>query len=306
MKQLSIGVVGVGRMGAMHVRVLRQLEHLYDVVGVFDVMLPVARAVADLWGIKAFLSVESLFSACELIVVSTPAETHDAIAMRALAAGCDVMIEKPIAVTLARAQDLLAFAARAERRLMVGHSERFNPVVRGLKQRLGETKLERFESWRFGVRDARVGSLGVHLDWGVHDADLARYFGAAGANSRGQYGASSECASDCATLVFDRAELRLDRRGSERRREIVAQCGDISYRGDLIRQTLRRIDHLSGASEAIVLGDEEPLMAQAKAMALCVAGGESEIASGYDGMRAVELVEPKDTPAGTSRLSAFA
>ena len=128
MTPLRAGVIGVGHLGQHHTRLYASLpgSHL---VGVVDQSAERARMIAERHGAKVFRSVEELLPQVDVVSVAVPTSAHHAVAKACLQAGKHVLIEKPIAVTSAEAQELVQLAAQRRCRLQVGHSERFNPIV---------------------------------------------------------------------------------------------------------------------------------------------------------------------------------
>jgi predicted dehydrogenase len=174
-----VGVVGTGVMGRNHARVLHELANV-DLVGVADSDLDAACQVAAVRATRGYGSLEELLEKerPEALTVAVPTEAHHEAVMEALAAGCHVLVEKPIAATLAQADELVAAAKSAGRVLAVGHIERYNPAVLELKRRLDEGQLGRayqFDAQRLGPFPQRIRDVGVVIDLATHDLDLMRF-----------------------------------------------------------------------------------------------------------------------------------
>src|SRR5262249_10293041 len=153
------------------------------------------------------------------------------IVSRALAAGVHVLVEKPLCATSAEAKGLLEAQGRGAR-LFVGHSERFNPVVRALAKLLRGERVLAIDLKRVGP--SRPSECGVLLNLGVHDFDLAAYLGGGPLELRGAVGGA-----DLAQVVFETAEgaaghLYVDRTAPERRRSLVVTTSRWIYEGDLL------------------------------------------------------------------------
>src|SRR4029077_558600 len=133
---ISVAVVGVGVFGRNHARVYKELEQQGEAVrllGVVDPDLNRADAVASEFGCKGFGSVHQMLtthSELQAASVASPTAHHLPVASELMKAGVDVLIEKPLAATLADAEELVALAAKHKRVAQVGHLERFNPAVR--------------------------------------------------------------------------------------------------------------------------------------------------------------------------------
>ncbi len=170
-----LGLVGVGVLGARHARTLAELAARPDAplrfAGLHDLNAERAAAAAQAAGTRAFEGLEALAEACEGIVVAVPTVAHGAVAETALAAGCHVFVEKPIADSLPAADRLIERARAAGRGLWVGHSERFNPAVRAAAPLLRAPRY--IEARRLAGFTPRATDVDVVLDLMIHDIDLA-------------------------------------------------------------------------------------------------------------------------------------
>jgi predicted dehydrogenase len=173
-------VVGVGVFGRNHARVYKELELQGEPVrllGVVDPDTGRADAVAREFECKAFGSVHQLLtthSEVQAATVAAPTMHHLAVARELMTAGVDVLIEKPLAATLAEADELIATAHKHKRIAQVGHLERFNPAVRATLPIL--TKPMFFEVHRLSVFTPRSLDVDVVLDLMIHDLDIVLAF----------------------------------------------------------------------------------------------------------------------------------
>jgi predicted dehydrogenase len=179
-----VAVVGAGAFGRNHLRVVRELEtEGAGAALVAGVEPDAARAgeAARQYGIPVFASVDALLKAdlkLDAACVAVPTVKHHEVASALLdtgiAEGIDLLIEKPLAATLAEADDLIARAERADRIVQPGHLERFNPAVLAV-----EPSLERpmfFEAHRLSVFTPRSLDVDVVLDLMIHDLDIVLTF----------------------------------------------------------------------------------------------------------------------------------
>jgi predicted dehydrogenase len=166
---VAVGVLGVGALGQHHARVYASLPEA-RLVGIHDKDGERARAVAEKHGTRVFDDPAELLAACTAVSVAVPTVDHHAVARRALEAGVDVLVEKPITSTLEQADDLIGLAARHGRVLQVGHIERFNPVVEVLQREAGKPRF--VEVHRLGSFSMRSLDIDVVLDLMVHDLDI--------------------------------------------------------------------------------------------------------------------------------------
>jgi predicted dehydrogenase len=175
----SVAVVGVGAMGRNHARVLRELPEV-ELVAVADSDRALAENASRLYGGQAYDDARQMVEreSPEAVVVAVPTQAHFGIVSDMLAAGCHVLVEKPIAATVLEARQLVERAGRAGRVLMVGHIERYNPAVVELKRRLEAGELGRvfqIHTRRLGPFPERVRDVGVVVDLATHDLDIMRY-----------------------------------------------------------------------------------------------------------------------------------
>jgi predicted dehydrogenase len=173
-------VVGVGVFGRNHARVYHELEQQREpvrLVGVVDPDLDRADAVAREFGCRAFGSVAQMLtthSEIRAASVAAPTVHHLAVARALMEAGVDVLIEKPVAASLAEANELVQLAAAHKRIAQAGHLERFNPAVRATIPLLTQPMF--FEVHRLSVFTPRSLDVDVVLDLMIHDLDIVLSF----------------------------------------------------------------------------------------------------------------------------------
>ena len=172
--------MGVGVFGRNHARVYKELEQQGEPVrllGVVDPDVNRADAVAREFGCKGFGSVEQMLtthSELQAASVAAPTMHHLPVARELMKGGVDVLIEKPLAVTLAEADELVALADEHKRVAQVGHLERFNPAVRATVPLLTQPMF--FEVHRLSVFTPRSLDVDVVLDLMIHDLDIVLTF----------------------------------------------------------------------------------------------------------------------------------
>ena len=125
---LKVAVVGTGIMGSNHVRVMGQLPDV-ELVAVVDADLDRAKAAALKSGARACKSIDDLPSDVEAAVIAVPTSLHLETAIALVGRGISVLVEKPLAATVADAERIIEAASTAGVVLAVGHVERFNPAV---------------------------------------------------------------------------------------------------------------------------------------------------------------------------------
>jgi len=146
-------------------------------VGVVDPDTPRADAVSSEFGCKAFGSVEQMLmthSEVQAASVAVPTVLHLEVARTLMEAGVDVLIEKPVAATLAEVDELIGVASSYKRVVQVGHLERFNPAVRATLPLINRPMF--FEVHRLSVFSPRALDVDVVLDLMIHDLDVVLTF----------------------------------------------------------------------------------------------------------------------------------
>ena len=165
---LRVGVIGVGYLGRYHAEKYAALPET-RLVGVADLAWERGREVAKALGTEAFADYRLLFPQVEAVSVAVNTKDHYLVVREALEAGLHVLVEKPLTATVAEADDLLRLAEKHDRLLMVGHLERFNSAMAGLRNL---TTTPRFiESHRLAFFKERGTDVDVVLDLMIHDLD---------------------------------------------------------------------------------------------------------------------------------------
>lgn len=174
---IRVAVVGVGSFGRNHARVYHDLEKQAQgvkLVAVVDQDLARAQAVAAQFGCSAFATLEELSGRVDAASVAVPTLHHHAVAAALMAAGVDVLIEKPLASSLEEADELISMARANQRIAQTGHLERFNPAVRATLPLITQPMF--FEVHRLSVFSPRSLDVDVVLDLMIHDIDVVLSF----------------------------------------------------------------------------------------------------------------------------------
>ncbi|HEY3365243.1 MAG TPA: Gfo/Idh/MocA family oxidoreductase [Symbiobacteriaceae bacterium] len=279
---VRVGVIGVGNMGSHHARILSSLPGA-ELAGVCDADRTRAEAVALRNDTRAFTTPADLLASVEAVVVAVPTEQHAEVGSQALAAGCHVLMEKPLAHDLPAARALCEQAGRAGRLIMTGYVERFNPAVARLKELLPGEELLYLSFTRVGPEPPRSGSTGVILDLAIHDLDLLTHLSGQ-AVVRTVALAAGNGRQDTASLSFllsggGLAHVTANWLTPYKVREVQAATPSHLYRCDLIRQQLTAYSRLPEGSYAvheIPIQAREPLRAELTAFVDAVAAGAAE------------------------------
>jgi predicted dehydrogenase len=175
-RALRVAVVGAGAFGRNHLRVLRELQQAgqaVELVGVVDRDSAAVAAASEKFGVPGFETIEACLTAVgglDAASVCVPTVHHASTAAPLLAAGVDLLIEKPLAASLADADLILELARKHGRIVQVGHLERFNPAVTAAQQHLHKPMF--FEAHRLSIFTPRSLDVDVVLDLMIHDLDI--------------------------------------------------------------------------------------------------------------------------------------
>ena len=169
------GVVGVGRMGQHHARVYSTLDGC-ELVGVVDANPVRRKEISDKFKCRGFDTVEQLIEAgVDAASIATPTTSHRAAAEPLLNAGVACLIEKPLAGDVETARAIRDLAEKTGSVLMVGHIERFNPIMRAMRKATENMPpvVPRFiEVHRVSPMTFRSVDVGVVMDMMIHDLDV--------------------------------------------------------------------------------------------------------------------------------------
>lgn len=259
---MKLAVIGGGVMGANHARVANA-QPAIDLVAVVDPDSARAERLASTTGAAAFADVDALLDArergaleLEAAVVAVPTPFHLSTASALLRAGVHVLVEKPLAGTVAESAQLVELAQASGCTVMVGHVERFNAAVaETIRSSVDPIDVE---ATRAGPFSARVGDS-VVLDLMIHDLDIARQIAGGASIARVQaIGHRRRTDSEdmaIALIEFDNgvtATLRASRLSQQKQRLLTVTLDEAVITADLIRQdvAITRVQHVEFLSES--------------------------------------------------------
>lgn len=170
---VRVGVIGIGYLGQHHVRIYSELENT-ELVAVVDAVEKRADSFAAKYGCEAYYDYRDIFNKVDALSIVTPTTSHYDIALDCLRAGKDILIEKPITVSVKEADELIAESEKSGCIIQVGHIERYNPAVLAASEMVKEPRF--IEAERLSPFLGRGTDVDVTLDLMIHDVDIVLSF----------------------------------------------------------------------------------------------------------------------------------
>ena len=159
-QKLRVAAIGTGSLGRHHVRNFADITKggSIELVGVCDKDSTTVETIAAQYSVAKFVDWRDLLSMVDAVSIATPTETHCEIACAFLEKGVHVLVEKPIAMTLAEADRMIEAADSTGAKLMVGQLERFNPAMVALRPHIFHRSISRYIGSRLSPT-ARLTSM---------------------------------------------------------------------------------------------------------------------------------------------------
>ncbi|WP_380181634.1 Gfo/Idh/MocA family protein [Kalamiella sp. sgz302252] len=238
MTKLRIGMVGLGNIAQKAWLPVLANAQDWQFAGAFSPNQQKARALCESWRIPLYASLEELGKACDAVFVHTSTATHFSIVKQLLLAGKDVCVDKPLAATLAEAEQLVTLAQQRGRKLMVAFNRRFAPRYLQLKNLNGLASLR--------MDKHRSDSVGPHdlfftlLDDYLHVVDTALWLGGGGTLQSGTLLTNDEGEMLYAEHHFQYGKLQITtsmhRRAGTQRESVMAIADGSVWQVDEMRE----------------------------------------------------------------------
>ena len=172
MAKTRVAVIGAGMMGKNHLKTYKSLANV-ELVGVYDIFPEAAQKAAEMFGVKAFSSMEEVAANVDAVSVVTTSVTHADVGEFFLNHGIHCMMEKPLATTEEGCLRLINAAKKNNAVLLVGHIERFNPAVEQMGKILSDTsKIRSLTAQRMSAASGRITDVDVAMDLMIHDVEV--------------------------------------------------------------------------------------------------------------------------------------
>ena len=306
---LKMGVIGVGNMGQHHARVLSLLKDI-ELVGVCDSDLARGIEIASQYRTHFYENYTELLTHVDAVCIAVPTKLHHEVGTKCLQAGVHILIEKPIAASIAEAESLVNLAAETGCILQVGHIERFNPAFRELSKVIQSEKIVALEARRLSPYCDRANDVSVVLDLMIHDIDLLLELSASPVARLTASGSVSANSSNLdyvtANLGFANgvvATLTASKVTHRKIRCLATHCQDSLIETDFLKNEILIHRHQQGKfqgkqpanykqdgiTEKVYTSNVEPIYAEIEHFVNCIRGGERPSVGGEQALKALRL-----------------
>jgi len=298
---MRMAVVGTGYLGRFHAQKYQQLSQC-DLIAISDVDSQRAAAMATELSTDAVADHKDLIGRVDAVSVASPTTTHYTVAKDLLEAGIHVLVEKPITVTVAEAESLIATAEQNSCVLQVGHLERFNPALLAVANQIDSPLF--IESNRLAPFNIRGSDVNVVLDLMIHDIDIIMHLvnseltaiHASGApvvsNETDIANARLEFSNGCvANVTASRVSGKVERRMRFFQKELYVavdfqENNSRVCRVDRDKPDKDGIPAINCVDENLEKGDA--ILAEIEAFIHAIQTGTRPLVSGEDGLRALK------------------
>jgi predicted dehydrogenase len=322
-----IAVVGCGYWGAKHVRVLRQLPDVGDIIAVDGDLERCTNLVSSFPNVRAVTTIEDALDDVDAVVIATPATTHAKLALRAMEAGKHVLVEKPLTVYEEDAQMLMQAADEFGVVLMVGHTFEYNAAVRHMRHLIDAGEMGRLYYLDFARLNLGMYRSDVNVLWdlGPHDVSIANYLLRSEPTSVQAWGGrhAHHTVEDVAyvRLNYEDLDVTANVRVSwldpckVRKLTVVGSRRMAVYDDMAPEERIRVYDKGVDPSEANghdipmsyryggisspYIDFEEPLLVQNRHFLQCIATGDTPLTDGRDGLAVVRTLVAADRALAT-------
>lgn len=305
---LKVGIIGLGRMGQNHLRVLSHLQGV-SLDFLFDPNADGVRELSDSFGVPLVQDLDRALRTVDAVVISSPTSTHDSYFMQAAEFVPNVFVEKPLTDRLASSREIAKKVEQRGINLQVGFIERFNPAVEELRKLLDRSeKVVSVDFTRTNKLSARITDVDVVLDLMIHDIDLALHLNGP-VKSVDAHGLVNNGMIEFASGLLSHENGRFSRIQASRItdkkiRSIQATCADMFVDCELLRKELivsrqseiRQVPGepyvITAIEESIEVRPQEALLLELQAFIhTCAGQARTEAPNAYDGLAAMEVAD---------------
>jgi predicted dehydrogenase len=241
-KPIRVGLIGLGKMGQNHLRVLSMLKGV-ELVFITDSDVEHTSRLETTFGVSRLSNLEQALEKIDAVVICTPTVTHADYIRKVAVKVCNIFVEKPLTSTLEEAHEISSLATNKNLNIQVGFIERFNPAVQSLKKVLNKSeRIISIDFTRTNKLSARITDVDVVTDLMIHDIDLALYLNGP-ANKVAAHGFAHEKKIDFASALITHKNGRFSRiqasRITEKKMRLIeATCVDMFIDCELLRKEI--------------------------------------------------------------------
>jgi predicted dehydrogenase len=311
MEKIRVGVIGVGNMGERHCRVFSTMSQV-TLAGISDLAEERGRAIQEKYETHYYSNFHDLLPNVDAVSIATTTPGHYPLALECLKQGKHLLVEKPIALNVMQAREMVEKAEENNCTLMIGHIERYNPAFEELKSLLDARQDE--ETVAINIRrlspfDSSQTDVDVVLDLMIHDLDLVLKLTGRLPDAIETFGRSVFTRTidhAIATLYYHDGpvvSLTASRVTQQKVRAIEITSKESYIETDLLHKTLsihrRFVPHYTnqeapkyrqeGFIERIFVPATEPLMLELSDFVQSLRKGTTPQVTGHDGMAALAL-----------------
>lgn len=170
---MNVGIVGLGRMGKNHLRVLNSLRNSINDISIYDTEINTVIEMSKIYDVEYYKDLDNFLDSVDAVIICTPTTTHYKLAKKCIEKGKDILLEKPVTSTIEEANELMKIMKDKNVICMVGHVERFNPAILYLTDYLKNKKVLSISANRISkIEYGRNFDVDVVTDLMIHDIDI--------------------------------------------------------------------------------------------------------------------------------------
>jgi UDP-N-acetylglucosamine 3-dehydrogenase len=311
MRKLGVAVIGTGFWGRNHARVFKELAET-ELLAICDIDAERARSVAKQFGVTPYTNTGKMVrnENIEAVSICTWSTSLAREALKALKAGKNVLVEKPMAESVKQAENLLKTAEKEGLHLTVGFLMRFIPGLQHIRNALEDKTLGEpvcASAKRVGQWPERIGDVGVVKDTAIHDLDVMRYV-----FDEDPVAVYAKTGSIAHRKFEDYAQIMLAFKGGKsafiesnwltpyKTRVFMVTGSEAIMKLDYITQELT----IENARETVQprYTVQEPLKLELQHFAKCITEKEKPLVTGEDGLEALKLAEAALKSSATGKV----
>lgn len=296
---MKVGVIGVGNMGKNHARIYSELNNV-NLIGISDTDAKNGEEASKIYNAKLYKNYKDLLElGPDAVSIAVPTVFHKKVTLDAIETGCHILLEKPITDNIKDAREIIRKADKNGVKLMIGHIERFNPVVSQIKKMISDQDIITISITRVGPLPPRMKSIGILIDVAVHDIDIIRHVtGSEFEKVLSLVSKNMSKREDTAMISFRMkngilAHINTDWLTPFKIREIRIATKKKFIIGDLISQKLTEYGKYSVDGSFIVkeigMMYQEPLKQEIKAFISSIESNTEPPVTGRDGLEALKI-----------------